>query len=150
MRVRCKDNRPEAAQGTHKYLGKGTGNNSPVYLLTLGKEYVVYAVAEVGHERMYLLLDDSQHPIDELLKRWGGDPDPAWYDAKLFDVIDQTVDPIWRKTNGTVWTSTGGTWAFPEFAENPRAYYYWLIEGRADEVATFLRYAKRYEAAAND
>ncbi|SRR6266536_116721 len=142
MRVKCVSNNPQNAAATHKYLGSSTGTNQSTYLLTIDKEYAVYATARIGKETIYLICDDAQG--EEELLAYGGEPDPAWYDANLFEILDSWTDPSWQTAQGTIWTRDGQTMSFPEFVEDASRFYHKLLEGEPKEVETFLRYVDRY------
>lgn len=146
MRVRCVSNKPEDAQSSHEYVGSGTGNNSPFYLLTPGKEYTVYAETRVDNVKLYLLLDDAQPSEDELLDSLG-EPDPTWYASSLFVVVDKNIDSTWRKIEGTMWTQSGETISFPEFVKNGRNFYSKLLDGDKGTIDVFLTYVKKYKKA---
>jgi|GEM_PF-3474621 len=145
MIVRCISNNPKASKRTDKYLGQGLGSNLPTYPLTPGKEYVVYGMADIKENvGVYLILDDDQTAGDYSAVKLN-DYEPVWYDKSLFEVIEETVDPEWQSMKGTMWTRRGETISFPEFVQNGKSFYYWLLEGREEELKVFSKYIHKYE-----
>jgi hypothetical protein len=145
MVVKCVSNDPENSKQTSKYLGDGSGSNLPTYPLTPGKEYVVYGIARIKKNiGTYLILDDDQTEGDYSPIKLN-DYEPIWYDKNLFEVVEETIDPEWQSMEGTMWTRGGETISFPEFVQDGRGFYHWLLEGRAKELKIFSQYINKYE-----
>jgi hypothetical protein len=145
VKVICRYNDLAKAKATRRYTRSGSGNNTRTYLLTIGKEYTVYAKSVIGRRVYYLVLDDANPATDELLKHYGK-PNPTFYDANLFSPPDVPVQSDWKTMKGTVFTRRRGeTTSFPEFVSHGTSFYADLLEGTPETVNVFARYMKRYE-----
>ena len=96
--------------------------------LSIGKEYVVYAITAVKDAFWYYLLDDHDLPY------------PVWYPSPLFQVADGSLPAHWTANYVThpysperIGTSLI---TFKEWASDP-AYYENLVEGEAGARAAF-------------
>jgi len=138
MIIRCISNDPNQDSGLNRFTGKGSGSNLPLLPLTVNKDYVVYAIAQIGNVGAYLILDDDQTKGFDMIKT--GDYEPIWYDKNLFKIVDDAIDPIWGKRRGTSWTRwRGETLSFPEFVAN-RGFYETVIDGDQNDVRIFSKY----------
>jgi hypothetical protein len=95
--------------------------------ITIGREYVVYAMTIRGHDVWYYILDDRNLPY------------PVWHPAPLFSVVDGKVPSSWRY----IYTSSAddflAVWAFPEWAQDPGRYYDQLSDRDEEALAIFSR-----------
>lgn len=142
MILQCISNKPEDVGLAGKYIGKGSGNNSSGYPLTIGREYAVYGIAKVNHAVLYLILDDELN-TDYRTNSY----EPVWYSKTLFNVLDERVDANWTTMKGTVWTNSGETASFPEFINEGIVFYEKLLEGNPEREKTLLNYINKYESA---
>jgi hypothetical protein len=96
--------------------------------ITVGKEYVVYAITVVKDAFWYYLLDEHDLPY------------PVWYPSPLFKVSDGTIPTHWTATYVSDPTSHDrvGTSliTFKDWANDPY-FYEKLVDGESDAVAAF-------------
>lgn len=145
MRVKCISNKPEDGQSTDEYTGSGSGSNLDHYPLTVGDEYAVYAIANIGGEKMYLLIDDFNDETHKILRDMEA-PRVMWYNASLFQVVDPTIDPTWQvSAQGSMWNEDEIIHSFPEFVSDENMFYTNLFEGEQKEIDIFKKYMRKYE-----
>jgi hypothetical protein len=105
-----------------------------VFELTLGKEYVVYALTIRNGGIWYYVIDES------------GVEYPIWHPAPLFQVADPRVSRYW-----TFGFSEGGLragsalFAYGEWAREPAGYYDRLTDGNPEALQIFRVYRELFE-----
>ncbi|GAB3910619.1 hypothetical protein GCM10027612_86820 [Microbispora bryophytorum subsp. camponoti] len=100
------------------------------YPLTIGKEYVVYAISVAKDVFWYYVLDDDERPY------------PIWYPGPLFEISDDAIPSRWvigyipaRSGTSRVGTSLI---SFREWAGDP-LFYERLMDGDPVAAAVFQR-----------
>lgn len=95
--------------------------------LTIGKEYVVYAVeTENKGQVRYAIANDVYTSY------------PVRYVAPLFEVVDSRVSKYWRFAFNPPGV-TCGILAFEEWSSDPDEFYWNLVEGEEPELTLFRR-----------
>lgn len=85
MKVRCISNARTAVPENYRDLHVGGKDFLPDLHITVGKDYVVYALALQKHAQVwYYISDDDEHPY------------PLHYPAPMFQVIDSRFSRYWR------------------------------------------------------
>lgn len=92
--------------------------------LTVGREYVVYAVTAFLGGFWYYVLDDDRNA------------EPIWYPSPVFEIVDGRIPEHWRLGQQRVWDSFRNTLSFPAWADDP-FFYERLYNEEADAVAAF-------------
>jgi hypothetical protein len=131
MRVKCLYN-------TGKYIPKDffvqyNWNEEMKFIeLTIGKEYIVYAVFILFNHPCYLICDDFYDGVSY--------QHPMFYPATLFEVIDNTPSRYWikRKINFENEYNMNDV-GFPDII-NDEYFYGGVVEGYQDEVSTFQKW----------
>ncbi len=119
--VRCRENNLEAVPAEFLDVGRGYGRSTALPL-SVGKLYVVYAVAGFVGGFWYYVFDDDDHGY------------PVWYPAAVFDVVSGKVPDEWELRHHR--TSNGGVssiLSFSEWASDPH-FYERLVDGEYAEV----------------
>lgn len=127
MRVLCKSD--SAAALPDSLLDPAIGiERGTVFALTLGREYVVYAVTTFRGHCWYYVFDDNTLPY------------PVWKLADLFEVRDHTIPGTWVidyvHSPGGASPEGWPILSFPEWALD-RTYYERLVDGDPQAHAVF-------------
>jgi hypothetical protein len=132
MIVRCIANSGSALPQANIDPRRGY-DSATEFPLTIGRDYVVFALTTFLGTAWYYLLDDDGHA-------W-----PTWSPSALFDVVDGALPDSWIIGYFRVSTEDQGPLiSFPEWAGD-RAFYERLVEGEAAAVETFARRRREIE-----
>jgi len=125
VRVRCTSNLAKALPD--EYLDPRAGfHREKEFGLTVGVEYVVYAVALRANQIWYYVCDDAD--------LWY----PFHYPAPLFEIVDSSLSRYWRYAFTPSHSDHLAVLAFEEWASDE--YYYDRLTDRLEtEVALFGR-----------
>lgn len=131
MRVRAVANTGAALPDSA--LREGHVYSEQLFMLTLGREYVVYAMTvDSGHPWFYIV-DDDLHP-------W-----PMWHPGPLFELVDGRVSRYWvfgyapRDDDAQGRAVPNAEFAFPEWIREPM-FLDRLTDNEQPEVSVFARY----------
>lgn len=128
MRVVCTNNRgdnlPKHLWNEAMGLSKSTH-----FHITIGSEYVVYAITLFLGDIWYYICDDSYKYF------------PVWHPACLFRVVDPRLSATWQYVYDPVTDSSDEAMllGFREWATD-HGFYERLTEGDPDAVGVFRRY----------
>ena len=125
MKVRCIANTAGALpRGViDERLGYGPDHRFP---LTVGAEYVVYAVTTAPGGLWFYLADDDFTSY------------PVFRPSQLFELVDDRLSSSWRAaTRGPV-GENDWLFAFEEWAGDP-SFYERLVDGEPEAVSVFFR-----------
>jgi|SRR5579883_1782657 len=128
MRVRCTNNSGKALPARLRNIELGFTEGTRFHL-TLGTEYVVYALTIFLGDIWYYICDDSYSYY------------PVWNPAVLFAISDDRISRFWKIGYRSKDESSDGGFllAFPEWASDP-GYYERLTDGDAAAVDLFRHY----------
>jgi hypothetical protein len=130
--LRCSSDR--GADLPTEYLDVSLGlTKDTSFPLTIGREYVVFALTTFVGGIWYYIADDDYSYY------------PVWSPAPLFAVVDGAISPAWRAAHHRFGERMTVVLAFDEWAHDP-SYYERLTEHDEGAVATFRMYKERLEA----
>lgn len=132
MKIRCLANTGKTLSETN--LRQGCFRESE-FQLSVGKEYVVYAMCVFENALSYLVFNDSRQP--------------DWSPAELFAITDHRLPADWRFNS---WgPDLSGVWGYEELVMS-REYFDQLAERDEPAILDFHRRRERMEreADAND
>jgi hypothetical protein len=134
--VRCISNRQETLPPD---LVEGLPEGTVVFFpedLTVGQEYVVYAMLIRGDQTWFYLCANRGVDI------------PYRYPSQVFEVVDSRLSHSWRFSHQQGRSGGGfSLFAVPEWVED-RGFYERLVDGLDPERAVFRRYRLLIEAEA--
>jgi hypothetical protein len=133
MIVQCVSNSardlPDSALDPRRGYGRNTN-----FSITVGQEYVVYAMTVFLCQNWYYICDD-----DKLYY-------PVWYPSSCFRVMSGKIPAIWEY-DYQAGPPPQAVFSFPEWAHDDR-FYERLTDKEPDAVATFNRYKELLDAEA--
>jgi len=104
------------------------------YAISVGREYVVYAITVADGHIWFYIVDDDQHP-------W-----PLWHPGPLFEIVDRRISKHWvfgyQPTKDDILTGSavpGAEFAFPEWIDEPM-FLERLTDNESREAEIFARY----------
>jgi hypothetical protein len=124
MRVRCRRELPTEADA--KKLGGFYRAGRQAFPVTLGKEYIVFALQVLGAEPWVQIADDFEQLV----------PVPL----NMFDIVDATVPAGW-----VLWLDEAVIAVGPP-ALRSESFHTDLLEGKPDAVAEFRRISAALES----
>ena len=122
MKILCKVRTGESLPSS--YFETGLEPSRHPFPLTIGKEYVVYALAVKERQIWYYISDD-----DELFY-------PVRYPAPLFDVVDQLLSKHWGYAFTPEHLDHFALFSFDEWISDPY-FYDRLTDGNELDVLSF-------------
>ena len=127
MKVSCLANLGSALPNQYLNPTIGYGNKAE-FRLTIGREYVVYALALRASQIWYYISDDADLYY------------PGHHPAPLFEVIDNRISNHWRYefTQEPGYLHTVGFFAFQEWISEPN-FYDKLTDKQEREVSIFFK-----------
>jgi len=125
MKLRCIANNGQALPDSYLESGSGYSSNTE-FPLTIGKEYVVYALAIRDNQVWYYISDD-----DDLYY-------PVHQPAPLFEVVDNALSKYWKYAFTPEHLDHLALFGFYEWISDPY-FYDRLTDGREREVSILRR-----------
>jgi hypothetical protein len=140
MKVKCLHNRKRDLPVELQREGVAYGPAYTDMPLTIGREYVVYAMTARAGFPWYFIQDDDELPY------------PQAYPAPLFEITDTRLSRVWHfNIPGDVSKCEWPNWGPSEWVSD-RFFYDRLTDCQPEEVRTFARYKavmdREFEASA--